>query len=185
MMEIASFLNDYYADVVRRTDRFLATRGARSRDYAIGWQSIPTEPLVVVHYDDSRFDDGDYHARIMINGSANAIQIDAGFRMALGILRSIFDQPSNVAAVRDLASSGLIRMADEADSTDTSSRTYSSGLLIEDSESPARLVNIETKGERWILAKSTSRAALQYVIGAMDYQARERVGQRFAALDNS
>lgn len=185
MMEIAPFLNDYYADVVRRTDRFLATRGARSRDYAIVWQSIPTEPLVVVHYDDSRFDDGDYNARILINGSTNAIQVDTGFRMALGILRSSFDQLSNVVAVRDLVSSGLIPMADETDSTDISSRTYSSGLLIEDSESPARLVNIERDGERWTLAKSTSRAALQYVIGAIDYQAHERVGQRFAALNNS
>lgn len=185
MIEIAPFLNDYYSDFLRRTDRFLTMQGARPADYAVGWQSTPTDRVMVVEYDETRFADGDYRAHILINGSAGGITIDTGLRMALGILRATFDQPENVAIARNLSLAKPGEMAAKLDPSALSFDDRSSGLLIDDHASPARLVNIEAGGERWALAESTSRRALEYVIFAIQYQANARVGQRFAALGNS
>lgn len=104
MVEIAPFLNDYYADFLRHTERFLALQGARSADYAVGWQSTPADRIVGIEYDDTRFDDGDYHARLVINGSGGNVVMDTGLRMALGILKSTFDRPENVELARNVAS---------------------------------------------------------------------------------
>lgn len=184
MIEIAPFLNDYYVDFLRRTGRFLEMQGASPADYVVGWQSTRADRAFVVHYDETRFEDGDYRARILIDGPGGGIVINTGLRMALGILRATFDQPANVAIARNLGSQGPSGLADKIDPKSLSYDYRSSGLLIDDHESPARLVNIEVRGERWTLAESTSRAALEYVIFVIQYEARERVGQRFAALGN-
>lgn len=182
MVEIALFLNDYYADLLRHTERFLAMQGALPADYAIGWQSIPTDRIIGIAYDEARFDGGDYHARLVINGSGGNAVIDTGLRMALGVLKATFDRPENVEVARNLVSAASDDIGDRIDPTDLSLNYRSPGLLIDDRESPARLINIEVRGQRWTLAESTSRVALEYVIFAIQYEARERVGERFAAL---
>lgn len=184
MIEIAPFLNDYYADFLRSTDRFLAMQGACSSDYAVGWQSSPADRLFVVQYDEARFGDGDYHARILIKGSIGSVAIDTGLRMALGVLRATFDRPENVDTARNVASAVPGAMANKLDPTGISYDDRCYGLLIDDHDSPARLVNIEVRGKRGTLANSTSRLALEFVIFAIQYQADERVGQRFAAIGN-
>lgn len=182
MIEIAPFLNDVYADFLKRTDRFLVNQGAHGEDYAILWQSSPGDRATIVHYDEGRFEDGDYRARIMIRGFHQTAAIETGLRMALGILRATFDHVDNLAILHEMLSSNDHRPNRWIDRTQLSQGGRTPGLAINDATSPPRLENIEERGARSTLAISPSISALEYVVFAIQYQARMKVGQRFAAL---
>jgi len=182
MIEIAPFLNDFYADFLQRTERFLRMQGAREEDYAITWQSPPGDRMMIVQYDDARFDDGDYHTRITIPGPKGTIMIETGLRMALGIVRATFDRVDNLAILHDISASDKPRLEHWIDRTQVSQDGQTPGLAINEATRPPRLENIEERGTCSTLAISPSIPALEYVVFAIQYQVRMRVGQRFAAL---
>lgn len=184
MIEIAPFLNDFYADLLKRTVRFLSMQGAREEDYAITWQSPPGDHKMIVQYDDARFDDGDYRARIMIPGPNGTIMIETGLRMALGIVRATFDRVDNLAILHEISSADKPRLEHWIDRTQVSQDGQTPGLVINEAAGAPRLENIEERGARSTLAISPSIPALEYVVFAIQYQARMRVGQRFAALSH-
>ncbi len=183
MIEAAPFLNAFYADMLGRTDRYLAAQGIGSKDYAVVWQTNPARPLMAIHYDEARFDDGDYHARINVHGQGSDIAIDTGLRMALGILRSTFDHVDNVVALRGMTAIDPGERTLTIDPTNLASDIHSPGLFIDQDCSPLRLDNIEVNGLQTTLATSSSVAALHYVVAMIQYEARERVGKRFAAFE--
>ncbi len=183
MIEAAPFLNAFYADMLGRTDRYLVAQGVGSKDYAVAWQADLGRPLMAIHYDEARFDDGDYHARINVHGQGSDIAIDTGLRMALGILRSTFDHVDNVVALRGMTAIDPEEMTLTIDPTNLASDIHSPGLFIDQDCSPLRLDNIEVNGLRTTLATSSSVTALHYVVAMIQYEARKRVGQRFAAFE--
>ncbi len=185
MIEIAPFLNDSYADFLKRTGRFLAMQGAREEDYAIVWQASAGDRAMVIHYDDARFDDGDYRARITIPGPNDTAVIETGLRMALGIVRATFDHVDNLEILHEISRADERRMERRIDLDQLSQDGRSPGLTIDKAARPPRLENIEDRGERSTLAVSTSIPALEYVVFAIRYQARMKVGQRFAALGDA
>lgn len=184
MIEIAPFLNDFYADFLKRTERFLSMQGARGEDYAITWQSPSEDRMMIVQYDDARFDDGDHRARITIPGPNGTIMIETGLRMALGIVRATFDRVDNLAILHEVSSADKPRLEHWIDRTQVSQDGQTPGLVINEAAGAHRLENIEERGARSTLAISPSIPALEYVVFAIQYQARIRVGRRFAALSH-
>lgn len=182
MIKIAPFLNDFYADFLKRAERFLSLQGAREEDYAITWQSAPGDGVMTVQYDDARFDDGDYRARITILAPNGTTVIETGLRMALGIVRATFDRVENHAILREMLSADEPRLERWIDRAQLSQDGRSPGLAINEAARPPRLENIEDRGARSTLAISPRIPALEYVVFAIQYQARMKVGQRFAAL---
>ncbi len=136
MIEAAQFLDAFYANMLGRTDRYLAAQGVGSDDYAVVWQTDPARPLMAIHYDEASFDDGDYHARVIVHGQGSDIAIDTGLRMALGILRSTFDHVDNVVALRGMAAIDPGEMTLTIDPTNLASDIHSPGLFIDQDRSP-------------------------------------------------
>jgi len=184
MIEIAPFLNDVYADFLKRTERFLSLQGAREEDYAITWRSPPGNRMMIVQYDDARFDDGDYRARITILAPNGTTLIETGLHMALGIVRATFDRVENHAILHEMLSENKARLEHWIDQTQLSQDGQTPGLAINEAVRPPRLENIEDRGARSTLAVSPGIPALEYVVFAIQYQARMKLGQRFAALSD-
>ncbi|RYF24152.1 MAG: hypothetical protein EOO77_00705 [Oxalobacteraceae bacterium] len=181
MIEIAPFLNSHYANIVGATGRFLEGQGVAPSIYAVTSKELSADCLFTIRYDETRFEDGDYHARILISGSVGVSVIDTGLRMALGVLRSTFDSADNVGALHDIGSKEPGAKKPQVNPADLAQDVHSGGLYLDIQRNPARLDNIEVNGQRSTLAISASADALYYLIAAIQYQARERVGQRFAA----
>ena len=183
MIESAPFLVDHYVDLLNKTERFLAAQGIAPNDYAVVRQAEHASGMIAVRYDETRFDDGDYHARIVIRGAGGDTVIDTGFRMALRLVRATFDSSDNLSLARRLNALQPGELARKIDPVGMARDRRSSGLFIDRKSRPYRLDNIEVHGECTTLATSPSVTALEYVVLMSDYGTRTELGQRFAAFD--
>ena len=183
MIERAPLLVDHYVEMLNKTERFLTAKGVAPDDYAVVWQAEPASATIVVRYEESRFDNGDYHARIVIQGLVASTVIDTGFSKALNILTATLDDADNLAIARRLDSFPPGELAQKIDPVGMAPNRRSSGLFIDRKSNPCRLDNIEVHGDCTTLATSPSVAALEYVVLMSDYGTRTKLGQRFAAFD--